>query len=746
MKQNYFNARQRVAEAIGDEMLCGMPRLTQPVGPRRCLYWLLLGLLPVAVSGAPANRAAGAKVEASSSRPDYPPEKVIDGVVDDSSRWLAAESDPSPWLEIAFPHPTDFSAVDVFSGWKDSDAVANFEIALEIEGAWISPPEGKVRGNHRNALRLGVAGKSVTRLKISFPAPGAGRIREIAISGEPLTPLGRGLGGAMLEISRDTHQIALNQVGFESGRPKRFTAPLSPDDTAFGVRGKGGAEVLHRGVVRGGVGDFSDFRESGEFVIELTGGDLGPGSSDPFVIEPDLWQDYFWQPAVDFLIDSRSVVGTHPSAYGGSPWRDGTYYDAIIPSLVMLHRSDPRRVAAMPRQIDWEADKKRVLDPAFKFDAKNPGSEGVMDAVRKYYTELDPPAADAPDVVKLIHWGAGYYLCHPATKDPSGDPDPRQIHSQTVEQIAFVVWAWPEFKQWLPDSFYERCRSFCEANWSRSFEVDKWWDPATYLTVEQLAGKNPTGGLLHPYKGRHAPGHSIVPNLLMYEVAKRDGRPDPGRYLKAAVAQAAWVVDNIDWNDPRTTKGHRMSEHRTVPNLVWLLERHPDQAPEGLKEKIAAWAKVAARRSDNLWDFRRYDEESHWTIPKLNDVGNWAGAPSVFLAASRAVEDPALKARMKELAVSHADALFGRNPRMAASTAKMHGFTGIDRTWPNVFQNNTCARLELCRGSLDSGPGTEMFPFNPQGAYRHAEGWVNYGAAWCMSLAYFEFDAKAGTP
>lgn len=35
------------------------------------------------------------------------------------------------------------------------------------------------------------------------------------------------------------------------------------------------------------------------------------------------------------------------------------------------------------------------------------------------------------------------------------------------------------------------------------------------------------GGLLHPYKGLHAPGHSIVPNLLMHEVAKRDGLAAP---------------------------------------------------------------------------------------------------------------------------------------------------------------------------------------------------------------------------
>ena len=119
-----------------------------------------------------------------------------------------------------------------------------------------------------------------------------------------------------------------------------------------------------------------------------------------------------------------------------------------------------------------------------------------MDAVRKYYTELEPPAADAPDVVKLIHWGAGYYLVNPATKDPSQDPDPRKIHAQTVEQVAYVVWGVADLKQWLPRSFYEKCRNFCEQNWAPSLEIGKWWHPSTYLTVDQVTGNNPMGGLL----------------------------------------------------------------------------------------------------------------------------------------------------------------------------------------------------------------------------------------------------------
>ena len=35
-------------------------------------------------------------------------------------------------------------------------------------------------------------------------------------------------------------------------------------------------------------------------------------------------------------------------------------------------------------------------------------------------------------------------------------------------------------------------------------------------------------------KGRECPGHSIMPNLFMYEVAKREGLADTDRFLEAA--------------------------------------------------------------------------------------------------------------------------------------------------------------------------------------------------------------------
>lgn len=548
-------------------------------------------------------------------------------------------------------------------------------------------------------------------------------------------------------LARDAHLIAVNQVGFEKNGPKRFTAPLSADETPFVVRPAKGGDALFRSVIRGNVGDFSALDAPvGEYVIEVRGASLKPGTSDPFLIRPNLYQEQFWQPAVDFLIDSRSAAGTHPSAYGGCPWRDGTYYDAIIPSLVLFYLADSKRIEAMPKQLDWVADKKRVLDPSFKFNDKDPMAKGFMKSVAAYY-ELEPPAAAAPDVVKLIHWGAGFYLVNPETHDPSKDPDKRKIHAQTVEQVAYVVWAWPVLKQWLPESFYQKCRDFCFANWKPSLGINPWWETKTYLTLEDIKGDNPMGGLLHPFKGRHAPGHSIVPNLMMHEVAKREKRDDADLYLQAAIKQTEWCVKNLDWSDPRTTKGHRMSEHRTIPNLVWMLQKYPEHAPAGLKEKINSWVDVVLSRSENMWDYRRYDLEDHWSIPKINDVGNLLSFPAIATAASWVMEDPAKKARLEQISTAAIDHVFGRNPRLAAAPAnpKM-GFPEVERGWPKHYKIDVCARLELCRGSISSAPGSEMFPFNPEGAYRHPEGWVNYGASWCISLAYLQFDASKTTP
>jgi hypothetical protein len=192
----------------------------------------------------------------------------------------------------------------------------------------------------------------------------------------------------------------------------------------------------------------------------------------------------------------------------------------------------------------------------------------------------------------------------------------------------------------------------------------------------------------------------------------------------------------------KTVSCQRLSEHKTLPGLVWFLQHYPESAPPGLKQKVVEWAQVMVLPSENMWNFRRYDLKKHWTIPKLNEPGNLAAFSASALAASRVVDDARLRGRLRELAIAQTDNLFGRNPRLAAAPEYPEkGWPLIERGWPRKFPDNVCARLELTRSSLSASPGSEMCTFNPQGAHRHSEGWVNFNAVWNVALAYLKWDA-----
>jgi hypothetical protein len=709
--------------------------------------FLTLALLCSLVHAKELNHARETTATASSQRAEGPASLAIDGLVSDASRWLAAEDDAKPWIELAFPQPQKVGMIDVFSGWKDGSSLQNFDVSVEIQGSAGVSPAWKIRNNNQTSKRIYIDRDKVSKIRLALTEKGPARIREIAVydNKEALGLLDVGDAGQVEQsfaIDLRQHQIGLNQIGYLTARPKRFTAPLTEDGVEFTIQD--GDTIFYRGKIEHGIGDFSAFQPADSetrYTITLHGGDLKNNTSEPFLIRENLAQEQYWQTATDFLNDVRSVTGTHPSAYGGCAFRDGTYYDAIVPALVEFYLADQAFVDAMPRQIDWQAEKARVMAADFPFDANNPCSGGVLEATRNYY-QLDAPKADAPDVVKLIHWGAGYILMKPNGRDPSSSKDKAgRIEPQTVEQVAYVLWAWPALKEWLPQSFYAQCRDFCFKHWKGSLGISPLWSADTYTVIDDWRGKQ-----MHPFKGRHAPGHSIVPNLIMHEVAKREGRDDAALYLNAAVKQAEWIIKNLDWNDPRTTKGHRLSEHRTIPNLVWLLQKYPDHAPAGLKEKITEWAEIAVSRSHNLWDFRKFSNDM-WTIPGMNEVGNSLGLPAIALATSWVVEDPALKEELERIAISSIDHLFGRNPMLAAATPHpKQGFPEVERGWPKLYKKDVCARLETVRGNIATLCGSEMYPFSPGKKFRHLEGWSNYGAAWCISLAYLRYDAQKTTP
>ncbi len=66
----------------------------------------------------------------------------------------------------------------------------------------------------------------------------------------------------------------------------------------------------------------------------------------------------------------------------------------------------------------------------------------------------EPYDKNAPDIVKLIHFGADIIVTQ------------KVGHELMKEQLAFFLYAWPHIKQWLPEQNYKAVSDFAFAQWS----------------------------------------------------------------------------------------------------------------------------------------------------------------------------------------------------------------------------------------------------------------------------------------
>jgi len=512
-----------------------------------------------------------------------------------------------------------------------------------------------------------------------------------------------------LHSSRPTQDVLVNQSGYDLTGPKRFTAPRAADGDTFTVTREGSAEVLFHGTVQGGVGDFTAFQpaSAGPYVVSVTGV-IGAGTSHPFGIGPYWTYRVAIQRAVDFMVQSRCANGdatklvfTDPAGdhcnrgNTGVAWRDDHQFSFTLQGLIELYLSNP---------------------DAF---TRAPGT-GRYDGLAISTTP------DAPEIVKLINWGVDLYL------------QGKVNHTLLKEQLAWFVYAYPHLSRWIPREQYLKARDHLVATWSDAAR-DRW----NWYDIPHSADLFQTYTVIGTGKGQLPPGHSIVPNLMMYEVAERDGLAGAQRYLDAARAQVDWLVANLDWDDPATTKGQRMNEHVTMESLAYYAERFPSPA---LAAKIGQWADVAIARSQNMWDFRKYSD-TLWIIPEYNEPGNVAGLPAAALAAARVIEDPAKQAALRRIAAGQIDHVFGRNPadaHFSHDAATAGGFEGVERGWPKEYPPGSGAgELEEVQGVLDGSPKEASYPYNPEADLGYAEGWVAFNTAWNSSLAQLSVDQTA---
>ena len=643
-------------------------------------------------------------VIASSALPATPAAKAADGDITDASRWVSTQSTDPHWLEFRLPSVQALSGVHLFSGYQGKFVLRDFSVQFWRDGAWITIPSADVSGNKAAALALpfDATVNVVTdriRILITGTEDKTARIAELSVwpaSVGNIPPL------PAHDLKTSPVSLFLNQSGFNSGAPKRFTAPAAPDGTAFSIRPATGGPAVFSGLITGQIGDFSAFEpaDDRDYVVATADGKI----SVPFRVGPWWLERITTQRAVDFMIDSRHYVGNdRRKCVGSYGWRDDHHFGWELHTLVPQWLSNPSAYARLPRQITYEAP----TDP-------------------KLWGKLQPPAADAPDLVKLIHWGADVIVTQNTT------------HELMKSQLAYFLYAWPVLKDYLPAQNYEAVRDFTFKTWANPAADHRYpYDESTEHDL--LALKTKIGNT----KGAYPPGFSVQPNLLLHEVAKREGRSDANLYLDAAVRQASWIVAHLDWNDPLTTKGQRMSEFITVTGLAHLLSEYPARAPQGLAQKINDWAAVVIRRSDNLWDFRKLgDAPDQWTPmgekPTMwNEPGNVVGLPAAILAAKPFITDPAASSRLDQIIWSHFDSMFGRNPTgRHFSYDAPRELEGVEHGWYN-FHVGGIGRLEETRFVIDGSPKNQHFPFNPGvGNVGWTEGWIQHNTPFNLSLAY----------
>lgn len=669
--------------------------------------WAALGIVPLAIAtlaaGAePVNLARSSEATASSQLDGWSPGKAIDGEISDESRWVSDRGASAPaWLQVNLESRARLGGAHVHSGWKDGNAIGDFRIEYRDGDGWKTVPGAVVHGNTAQSVSLPfddtlAIETDAVRLVVDHPAGDVARVRELLVWSHSPEGIPR------LDVPRDDAALVgvyLNQSGFNRGKPKRFTAPRLADGTPFTICRRGDDVAVFQGTITAGVGDFTAFEpdDAEEYVVRAA-----DAASVPFRVGRFWLERVTYRGSVDFMADARHHVGTYTRPCQGSfGWRDDHQFSFELHGLVGQYLANPSAYDRMDRTVE-------------------PVSPG--DGVR--WGALEPCPAAAPDIVRLIHWGADTIVTQ------------RLDHMLLKEQLAFFLHAWPALSRWLPEQNRAIVLAYVRDVWTKPTVASPYPHDTIRENHDLLAIKTEIGTT----KGENPPGHSILPNLLMHEVAQREGLSDADRYLRAACDQAAWVIEHVDWNDPQTTKGQRMSEHVVLAGLGMLHRQRPDQVPPGLRAKLQGWVDVAVARSANLWDFRMLSatewtpmgtQPTHW-----NEPGNVMGFPACALACLPAVEDPVKRGRLEQLVWSHLDGCFGRNPcgRHFSYDAPRE-IEGVEHGWYS-FHKGGIGQLEKARFVFDGSPKNGHYPYHPElGNIGWTEGWVAFNTAFNASLA-----------
>jgi len=146
-----------------------------PVGPVTSLSELVADLRD---DPGGVNVALGATATASSSlRADTGPERAVDGVCSDASRWISAVGDTAPWISLDLTAPAALAEVRVRSGYSaeagSAAVLRSFEVQVRMSTGWTTI--GSATANTQRLVSIPAAGVVAdgVRLLISDPSASA---------------------------------------------------------------------------------------------------------------------------------------------------------------------------------------------------------------------------------------------------------------------------------------------------------------------------------------------------------------------------------------------------------------------------------------------------------------------------------------------------------------------------------------------------------------------------------------------
>lgn len=608
--------------------------------------------------------------------------------------WVSDSQSIEKWVSVELPGNTEVTKIDIQIDYNPNVPPKSYALQTYMNGRWREFEKKDFKNNESISVTLKKP-MLTDQIRFSIHSRDQVVVTEFEI-----------YGIAYKADLTQLKEILINQSGYNLGQPKRFTVPKVANNVAFSIKNLTTQKVVFKGTVNNNIGDFTNFNPEtkDEFIITIN-----DFESYPFRIGPYWLERLSYQNAINFMAGARHYVGTTKKISKLSwAWRDGDFFNWALQGLVAQYLSNPEAYKNLQKNINY------INNASFPKEYKG------------FWGALKPYKKDAPDIVKLIHWDVDVKISQALE------------HEHQKAELAHFLYAYPYLKEWLPQQNFDVVYNYLINVWEKekvretsTTKYDK-SENHNLLALKTKMGTN---------KGELPPAHSIIPNLMMYEVVKTKEPKKAQKYFEAAFSQMKWMIANLDWKDPITTKGQRMSEHITMRAFAYFYHQYPDKAPKGLENKITQWAEVMLSRSKNMWDFRKYTDHKEWAPIGWNETGNILGFPAAALAAKSVIKDSILKEKLNILAWSHIDNAFGRNP-----TGRHFSFDGpkeiegVDLGWYNAHEGGI-GLLAPVPFVFDGSPKAEHYPNHPElGNIGWTEGWVQFNTAFNTSLAYLAND------